>query len=140
LVWTGQEFLPNFRFIRLCDQRIWFLKRLIADGLDRKLLHEEELFNILWDDTTCRIRQQGDEQLLVNKHLLQVSGIPLALDSLRSRLYRILGQAGRAHQELRKIDGSTSLAGQICRTRTDHLDRLAWYVEANCKYLDGLAG
>jgi cytochrome b pre-mRNA-processing protein 3 len=54
---------------------IWFLhKRLIHDAhdLDAALMVQEELFNILWDDTTSRIRQTGTSELLVNKHLMQV--------------------------------------------------------------------
>jgi cytochrome b pre-mRNA-processing protein 3 len=54
---------------------IWFLhKRLINDRIDPHfaLLIQEELFDILWLDTTQRIRAQGVNELTVNKHLKDV--------------------------------------------------------------------
>jgi hypothetical protein len=54
---------------------LWFLhKRLISDFEDRDnaLLVQEELFHILWDDTTCRIRRTGASEMRVNKLLGQV--------------------------------------------------------------------
>jgi len=68
----GRDFRPRHALLTL---HIWLLhKRLISDHDDPEtaLMIQEELFNILWDDTTCRIRQQGISEMLVNKHLLQV--------------------------------------------------------------------
>jgi cytochrome b pre-mRNA-processing protein 3 len=54
---------------------LWFLhKRLISDKADNHaaLLVQEELFDIFWDDTQKRIREQGVAELTVNKHLNDV--------------------------------------------------------------------
>jgi len=54
---------------------IWLLhKRLIADECDNDvaLSVEDELFNILWDDTTGRVRQAGVNELAVDKELMNV--------------------------------------------------------------------
>jgi hypothetical protein len=51
---------------------VWFLhKRLLADRVDphQALLVQEELFDILWNDTRARIRAEGVNELTVNKHL-----------------------------------------------------------------------
>lgn len=54
---------------------LWFLhKRLVTDTRDNhaSLLVQEELFDIFWDDTQKRIREQGVQELSVNKHLNDV--------------------------------------------------------------------
>ena len=60
----------------LLTLHVWLLhKRLVLDTYDPSTaLHvDAELFHILWDDTTCRIRAQPNVmELAVNKHLLQV--------------------------------------------------------------------
>jgi cytochrome b pre-mRNA-processing protein 3 len=69
---VGREFRPRHALLTM---HVWFLhKRLIQDthDLDAALMVQEELFNILWDDATSRIRQTGTSELLVNKHLMQV--------------------------------------------------------------------
>ena len=49
-------------------------KRLISDTYNPTwaLLVQEELFSILWEDTTSRVRHQGVNEWAVNKNVLQV--------------------------------------------------------------------
>lgn len=120
----------------LITMHIWFLhKRLIADAVDRELalMIQEELFNILWDDTTCRIRQQGVGELLVNKHLLQVQQYTfLHLTHYDHAYTEFLNKPAERLKELRKIVWQHILVrDEEAEHRNDHLDRLAWYVEAN---------
>jgi len=54
---------------------VWLLhKRLLSDESDPHvaLMIQEELFEILWNDTTCRIRNQGVSELSVNRYLGKV--------------------------------------------------------------------
>lgn len=54
---------------------LWFLhKKLLNDHAqkDASLLVDEELFNIFWEDTICRIREQGVYELSVYKNLDKV--------------------------------------------------------------------
>jgi cytochrome b pre-mRNA-processing protein 3 len=115
---------------------LWFLhKRLISDGLDKDtaLLVQEELFNILWDDTTCRIRQQGVKELIVNKHLLQVQQFTfIHLTHYDHAFTEFLDKPAERMEELRKIIWQHVLVRDPeLENQTDYLDRIAWYVEAN---------
>lgn len=59
----------------MLTMHLWFLhKRLISNTHDKHsaLLVQEELFDIFWDDTQKRIREQGVAELTVNKHLNDV--------------------------------------------------------------------
>jgi cytochrome b pre-mRNA-processing protein 3 len=128
-----RDFRPRHALLTM---HIWFLhKRLIADGLDKEasLNMQEELFNILWDDTTCRIRQQGVNELLVNKHLLQVQQYSfLHLTHYDHAFTEFLDKPEERIKELRKIIWQhVFVRDEDMKDRTDHLDRLAWYVEAN---------
>jgi len=63
------EFRPRHAILTM---HVWFLhKRLLADRVDphAALLLQEELFDILWNDTRSRIRAEGVNELTVNKHL-----------------------------------------------------------------------
>ncbi|KAL7520369.1 hypothetical protein ACHAWX_005097 [Stephanocyclus meneghinianus] len=63
------EFRPRHAILTM---HVWFLhKRLLADRVDphAALLVQEELFDILWNDTRARIRAEGVNELTVNKHL-----------------------------------------------------------------------
>ncbi|KAL9181595.1 hypothetical protein ACHAXT_010400 [Thalassiosira profunda] len=63
------EFRPRHALLTM---HVWFLhKRLLADRVDSHLalLVQEELFDILWNDTQARIRAEGVHELTVNKHL-----------------------------------------------------------------------
>ena len=63
------EFRPKHALISM---HTWFIhKRLIMDTVDPHLalLIQEELFDILWNDTRARIRSEGVNELTVNKHL-----------------------------------------------------------------------
>lgn len=63
------EFRPRHALLTM---HVWFLhKRLLSDQVDSHLalLVQEELFDILWNDTRARIRAEGVNELTVNKHL-----------------------------------------------------------------------
>lgn len=78
--WFGPGRIPrNFRSRHaLVTMHLWFLhKRLIAAAdnqidPDTALNIQEELFEIFWNDTLCRIRKEGVREMQVNKSLLQV--------------------------------------------------------------------
>lgn len=115
---------------------IWFLhKRLISDEYDKDvaLMIQEELFNILWEDTTCRIRQQGVNELVVNKNLLKVQQYTfLHLTHYDHAFTEFLDKPEERLKELRKIIWTHVLVrDEKAKRRSDHLDRLAWYVETN---------
>lgn len=57
---------------------VWFLhKRLVLDKGDphTSLLIQDELFDILWNDTRTRIRAEGISELTVSKHLKDIQQI-----------------------------------------------------------------
>jgi hypothetical protein len=115
---------------------IWMLhKRLIHDEIDkdRALMIQEELFNILWEDTICRLRREGVNELLVNKSLLKVQQYTfLHLTHYDHAYTEFLDKPEDRLKELRKIVWQHILArDEEAEHRTDHLDRIAWYVEAN---------
>jgi len=64
----------------MVTMHLWFLhKRLIASNVhngnlsqDELLRVQEELFEIFWNDTLCRMRKEGVREMSVNKSLLQV--------------------------------------------------------------------
>lgn len=129
----GREFRPRHALLTM---HIWFLhKRLIADTTDRNLalMIQEELFNILWDDSLCRIRQRGINELSVNKHLTQVQQYTfLHLTHYDHAYTEFLTKPDMRLKELRKIVWQHILVRDSeAEHRHDHLDRMAWYVEAN---------
>ena len=115
---------------------LWFLhKRLISDEVDRNmaLMIQEELFNILWDDTTCRIRHTGTRELLVNKYLAKVQQYTfLHLLQYDHAFTDFLDKPEERMNELRKIVWThILLRDEEAEHRHDQLDRIAWYIEAN---------
>ncbi|KAL7578575.1 hypothetical protein ACA910_011631 [Epithemia clementina (nom. ined.)] len=76
-LWYGPGRIPRQfrnRHALLC-LHIWMLhKRLVSDTYDapRALAIQEELFNILWEDTMCRVRHEGVNEWSVNKTVQQV--------------------------------------------------------------------
>jgi cytochrome b pre-mRNA-processing protein 3 len=65
----------------MLTMHIWFLhKRLIEDQVDPhfSLMVQEELFDVLWYDSTVRIRAEGVNELTVNKHLKDVQQVTFA--------------------------------------------------------------
>ncbi|CAB9516867.1 Ubiquinol-cytochrome C chaperone [Seminavis robusta] len=77
--WYGPGCIPrDFRSRHaMVTMHIWFLhKRLVAStgGMDPDwaMLIQDELFRILWNDTLCRIRQQGVYEMSVEKNLQKV--------------------------------------------------------------------
>jgi|UPI000581B288 cytochrome b pre-mRNA-processing protein 3 len=129
----GREFRPRHALLTL---HLWFLhKRLAADEFDKEtaLMIQEELFNILWEDTTCRIRQQGVNELAVNKNLMKVQQYTfLHLTHYDHAYSAFLDKPEERLKELRKIVWMHIFVrdAQVER-RTDQLDRIAWYIEAN---------
>lgn len=117
---------------------IWFLhKRLIGDLQDRDtaLMIQEELFNILWEDTTCRIRGEGVSELMVNKHLLQVQQYTFAQLTHCDHAFapELLADPARRLAELRAIVWYHVFVRDeaAAADRADLLNRIAWYMEAN---------
>lgn len=115
---------------------IWFLhKRLIHDDIDkeRALMIQEELFNILWEDTMCRIRREGVNELLVNKNLLKVQQYTFIHLTHYDHAYtEFLDKPEDRMKELRKIVWQHILVREEeAENRLDQLDRIAWYIEAN---------
>jgi len=71
----GRQFRPRHAMLTL---HVWLLhKRLVADTHDphTSLLIQEELFDILWNNTRARIRAEGVNELTVNKHLKDVQQV-----------------------------------------------------------------
>ncbi|GAX22474.1 hypothetical protein FisN_14Hh090 [Fistulifera solaris] len=120
----------------LLTMHVWFLhKRLIHDDIDRDraLMIQEELFNILWEDTLCRIRAEGVTPLLENRSLLKVQQYTfLHLTHYDHAFTEFLNKPEERLKELRKVIWQHVLVrDEEAEHRTDHLNRLAWYVEAN---------
>ena len=120
----------------MLTMHIWLLhKRLIADQSDHDiaLKVDEELFNILWDDTTCRIRQAGVNELAVNKELMKVQQYTfLHLTHYDHAFTEFLDKPVERLEELRKIIGHhIFVRDPAVKHRNDHLDRIAWYIDAN---------
>lgn len=136
--WFGPGRIPReFRSRHaLITMHVWFLhKRLILDTVDPKyaLSIQEELFNILWEDTTCRIRQQGVNELMVNKNLLKVQQYTfLHLTHYDHVFTEFLDKPADRLQELRHLVWEHILVREEgAENRFDQLDRIAWYIEAN---------
>mmetsp|Transcript_12684 Transcript_12684/g.21155 ORF Transcript_12684/g.21155 Transcript_12684/m.21155 type:complete len:338 (-) Transcript_12684:37-1050(-) len=65
----GGDFRPRHALLTM---HVWFLhRRLLADKVDphKSLMVQEELFDVLWNDSRSRIRAEGVNELTVNKHL-----------------------------------------------------------------------
>jgi len=63
------EFRPRHTLLLA---HVWLVhKRLLADGESGKLM-QEAIFDLLWEDTSMRIRSMGINELSVNKNLSEV--------------------------------------------------------------------
>jgi cytochrome b pre-mRNA-processing protein 3 len=131
---VGRTFRPRHALVTM---HLWFLhKRLIADGYDKStaLGIQEELFRIMWDDTTCRIRQQGVNELLVNKNLEKVQRYTFLHLTHYDHCFtpQFLDKPYERMQELRQLIWThLFVKDEAMEHRYDHLDRFVWYVEAN---------
>ena len=108
----------------LLTMHIWFLhKRLISDKIDEEtaLSIQEEMFNILWEDTTCRIRQAGVKEMLVNKNLLQVQQYTFLHLTNYDHIYtELLDKPAERLKELRKLVWQhIFVRDEDVKTRTD---------------------
>jgi len=130
---VSREFRSRHAILTL---HIWLLhKRLLHDTVDKDgaLLVQEELFNILWEDTICRIRKEGVNELLVNKNLMKVQQYTfLHLTHYDHAYTEFLNKPEERLKELRKLLWQhVYLRDESLEDWNDLLDRLAWYVDAN---------
>jgi len=129
-----REFRPRHAVLTL---HVWLLhKRLLADQYDHDnaLTIDEEMFNILWDDSLCRIRQTGAMELAVNKHLQKVQQYTFLHLTHYDHCYtpEFLENPALRLDELRKLVWHHwFLRDPDLEKRYDHLDRIAWYIDAN---------
>ena len=66
---VGRDFRPRHAMLTM---HVWFLhRRLLADRIDphASLLVQEEVFDVLWNDSRSHIRAEGVNELTVNKHM-----------------------------------------------------------------------
>jgi len=71
----GRDFRPRHAMLTM---HVWFLhRRLLNDKVDphKSLMVQEELFDVLWNDSRSRIRAEGVNELTVNKHLKDVQQV-----------------------------------------------------------------
>jgi cytochrome b pre-mRNA-processing protein 3 len=139
--WFGPgRISKDFRsFQALVTMHVWFLhKRLISDGGDPHMaaLIQEELFDILWTDTTCRMRSHGVNEWLMNKNLKTVQQYTFMhcfhydhcytelLDKPKER-FDELKDLVMAHILLLSPDDEKAHA-----LHNDQAERIAWYIEA----------
>eukprot|EP00527_Entomoneis_sp_CCMP2396_P007611 CAMPEP_0198140332 /NCGR_PEP_ID=MMETSP1443-20131203/3504_1 /TAXON_ID=186043 /ORGANISM="Entomoneis sp., Strain CCMP2396" /LENGTH=296 /DNA_ID=CAMNT_0043802715 /DNA_START=253 /DNA_END=1143 /DNA_ORIENTATION=+ len=141
----------------LLTMHLWFLnKRLLNDTSTKKskesaFMVQEEMFNIFWEDTLCRIRQQGVYEMTVYKNLTKVqqyTWIHLTnydhvytefLDKPAERwqeLYKLIARhfLMQTHKEEDNDDNDKDKEQQPHQWSAadrDFLDRMAWYIEAN---------
>ena len=87
------------------------------------------------EDTTCRIRRAGVMELAVNKNLMQVQQYTfLHLTNYDHAYTELLDKPEERLQELRNIVLRHVLVqrdDEFEQQNTDHLNRIAWYIEAN---------
>ena len=139
--WFGPgRISKDFRAVQaLITMHVWFLhKRLISDTKDPHMaaLIQEELFDILWTDTTCRMRAHGVTELLINKNLKTVQQYTFMhcfhydhcytefLDDPKARLSE-LKDLVKAHVLLISPEDRDEWD-----RHDEHAERLAWYIEA----------
>jgi cytochrome b pre-mRNA-processing protein 3 len=124
---------------------IWFLhKRLLGDTSDphRAALIQEELFDILWTDSTNRMRAHGVGEWLIQKNLKTVQQYTFMhcfhydhcysdsseggglLDNPKER-FEELKQLVQTHILLVNPEDDRSL-----EEHDDQAERIAWYIEA----------
>lgn len=132
--WFGIGRIPKgFRSTHaLLTLHIWFLhRRLIVDPSDPhfNLLIQEEVFDVLWNDTKARIREGGAHEISVNKHLTEVQQLTFQFCTHLDHAYTEYGNDDKRRRE--------EIAGAIWEhilvrdegALDDHLRRLTAYVE-----------
>jgi hypothetical protein len=140
--WFGPGRIPrDFRsYQAVLTMHIWFLhKRLImnTDDPHRAALIQEELFDIVWQDSSNRMRAHGVNEWLITKNLKTVQQYTFMhcfhydhcytelLDDPQERLAELKNLV-LTHVLVLNPDGNE-------QARLDHDDqatRLAWYIEA----------
>lgn len=124
--WYGPGRIPrNFRSRHaMVTMHLWFLhKRLIASNTrgsgslssDQALQVQEELFEIFWNDTLCRIRAEGVREMAVNKSLLKVQQYSFLHLFHYDHIYQALASS-QSHLDPRQEEENTAEAEQPPRT------------------------
>ena len=129
----GNEFRPRHALLTM---HIWFLsKRLSHDDIDKShaLNIRERLFNLLWEDTSGRIRRAGVSAILSDKTLGQVAKYTVRhLAHYDKAFTEFLDKPEERLKELREIVWwHIMVRDEDAKQQTDHLNRIAWYIEAN---------
>jgi cytochrome b pre-mRNA-processing protein 3 len=126
------EFRPRHALISM---HIWFIhKRLLADRVDSHLalLVQEELFDILWNDTRARIRAEGVHELTVNKHLKDAQQLTFLQCTHYDHSFQEFASDDK--KRLQEISGVnwTYVLNKDEEANEDLLKRLTMYVEYQC--------
>lgn len=126
----GREFRARHAMLTM---HIWFLhKRLVTDKVDPhfSLLVQEELFDILWNDTLTRIRAQGVNELTVNKHLKDIQELTfLHLTHYDHAFASFVDAPQKRFEELSALVWIHILLKED-DVSDDHLQRLVAYIDA----------
>jgi WW domain/Ubiquinol-cytochrome C chaperone len=104
------------------------------------MLLQQELFHILWDDTTCRIRQAGVSEMSVNTQLKKVQQYTFVHLTHYDYIYSDLVVKSKV-SPLERLKELRKLIFQHVYLKKDemmeprqvalYLDRLAWYIDLN---------
>jgi len=124
----GRDYRSRHALLTL---HIWFLsKRLVDEGGPECLAIQEELFERLWYDSRSRIREMGEQELMVNKHLQDTQQVT----------FQHLTHYDHAFTEFAKDDEKRAeeILGAIWvhlllkseDTSFDHMSRIAGYIES----------
>jgi len=153
--WFGPgRIATDFRsYQALLTMHIWFLhKRLISNTTDPHAasLIQEELFDIFWTDTMCRMRYHGVNEWVIQKNLKTVQQYTFMHCFHYDHCYtELLDKPQERYEELRNLvarhvlllnpdgDADAPAAGSSNKNSAstnvdiydDHLDRLVWYIE-----------
>lgn len=130
---VGRDFRPRHAILTM---HIWFLhKRLVADKNDEDvaLMVQEELFDMLWDDTSARIRRAGVHEISVGKDTIAVQKYTFFHLSHYDHVYtEFLDKPAERLVELRKlIWRHIYLQEENMESNFEILDRIAWYIDCN---------
>lgn len=134
LAWYREARIPyEFRTRHaILTMHIWFLhKRLLADRVDphAALLVQEELFDILWNDSQSRIRAEGVNELTVNKHLKDVQQLTFKHCTHYDHAFHEYGDDPKRRFEELALAVWMHVLNRDEEAYDDQLRRLAAYVE-----------